>query len=193
MIINCKHKEIYLCYLSQYEFLIGLRNEKYSLETCTEVKMQTLYDVSTVLKFKDIQRCFKSLGFLLDMLERNRKMFFKIDIQDIYVFTHDDKYHFLITNFEDVLEMDEKDEIYIMCPFTKSLFISDKLKYVDELPISISYKSVYYNLGIIIYWLLFGLDEFDISKMEEYKNTKLYYCFMRCINENLEQRNFIWI
>ena len=136
---------------------------------------------------------FQEYRIFLDMLERNRKMFYKIDIQDICVCFYEKKYYFLITNFEHVLNINKNDELFITYPFTKTLFISDKLKYVDELPISISYKSIYYNLGIIIYWLLFGLDNFDVSRMEEYKDTPLYFCFMRCINENLEQRNFIWV
>ena len=149
MQIKCRYKEIYLYYLSTFEFLKTPRKPSiFTLEPTSEWECTPIYDIKEKLKFKDIENCFKSLGFILDALERINKMLLKIDLEDIYCFFKNDEYYFVIVNFENLYNIDHDKTISINTPFKKTVLISKVLQNVDTLPTSIPYNQIYYNLDL---------------------------------------------
>jgi len=197
MNLICKYEFVYSYFLSTFEFLTNSTISDKGLYAITMIptfEFNTLQVMRPHLTFNDIENCFNELGKFLDELERNNKMLYKLDIDQIYVAYSRDtfKYSFFIVNFEDILPI-QNEQIRILFPFKKHAFISDYLRDVDTIPVSISYKGIYYNLAMIIYWLLFDINHFSLANLSQYNNTKLYACFFRCIDGNMEERQFIWI
>jgi hypothetical protein len=119
----------------------------------------------------------------------HRHSFYKLMIQDIIVINDS---IFLCTN-PTYIKYITNGLIHFNCPFNKSKydFCSPELLGIDKLPASISYKTFYYSLGAFICHCLF--DSFDITDVQSITNTKLFWCLMRCLNNNINSRELLYL
>ena len=200
MKVDCVNEFIYLFYLSNYDFMKRLNGEgKFSCTCIDGVHGRRVddgmdwYNMSTIVGF------FKTMGFLLDELERNGLMLLKIDIEKVYWVNYQGTSILFYTDFNDVMKINSNgNEITVMTPFKKTPFLHSRMQSIDILPINIDYHIIYHNLGYIVYWLLFRDGDFDTSKIALLNGkdgeaselcNRLKYSLMRCINDNI----FIWI
>ena len=206
MHIDCVERFIYLFYLSNFDFVKRYDSEPNSafVITCLDgIDAHRVddglawYNMSTIVGF------FKTMGFLLDELERNGLMLLKIDIEKIYWVNHNGATILFYTDFRDIMTISEGvreggKEMIIMSAFKKTVFMHKSMHEIKQIPAPIKYDVIYHNLGYIVYWLLFRDADFDISKISELNGkdgeasdlcVRLKYSLNRCIKERL----FIWI
>jgi serine/threonine protein kinase len=102
----------------------------------------------------------------------------------------------------------EGTNVLISYPFIETDFFgSPELLKVKELPSYVHYKTAYFSLGCLIVYALLGDDEFyteylknkEVNKIVEYlkdhaiKDTKLYWLISRCLVEDPEKRNILYL
>jgi len=117
------------------------------------------------------------------------RSFYKLKAQDIIVINDS---IFLCTNPAYIKQI-TNGLIHFNCPFDKYAydFCSPELLRIDKLPASISYKTFYYSLGAFICHCLF--DSFDTTEVQSIENTKLFWCLMRCLNNNINSRELLYL
>lgn len=96
----------------------------------------------------------------------------------------------------------------ISAPFNVTdFFVSPEMLKIHVLPSYIHYKTSYFSLGCLVLYALTGNDDFykeyvidgNCIKIKEclnqvhFKNTKLYWLLSRCLVEEPEERNILFI
>jgi len=142
----------------------------------------------------------KQIQYLLNV---ESKCFYKIDPKNIVVI--DNK--FIYVSSDDLMEIEDKKLQINKIIDKKSGFISPELLKIKKIPEEISYKTIYYSLGIFIISILFKskIDDLDLynlnnssrekilSLCEGIKESKLYYFLGRCLDNNIENRNLLYL
>ena len=130
-----------------------------------------------------------NLASIKNKLEKEGLMFVNLDISDIIVI---DSSKFLFINYNNIYELDKK-EIVV----DKVLKLSDlnekSIKEIDEIPFRISIKSVYYNIANLLVYCLFNTVYKDEETINPIYYTKLYWFLTRCLNNNRDDRVFIYL
>ena len=79
------------------------------------------------------------------------------------------------------------------------LFNNPEILQIQELPAKINHKCIYYSLGLLIIYCMFG--KFKVEKEKEMEiseniksisSTKLYFFLERCLN-NLDERCLLFV
>lgn len=154
-----------------------------SIQTFKNFKeKQTKISGSNKLSQKVILSLIYSLSKQIFFLLNNESTcFYKIDIDNILVI---DNSKFIYLSCEDLKDVKEKN-IYIYAPISKNNgFLSPELLDTSSIPIIISYKTIFYSLGLLI------LD--NITK-EMQIETKLYYFLERCLRRQPNERYLLYI
>jgi hypothetical protein len=126
------------------------------------------------------------------------------NIEDIIVIDGD-KFAFLGSDL--VLEIGQE-LVTISTPFkVTDFFVSPEMLKIHVLPSYIHYKTSYFSLGCLLLYALTGNDDFykeyvidgNCRKIKEclnqlhFKNTKLYWLLSRCLVEEPQERNILFI
>ena len=116
-----------------------------------------------------------------------------IVVNDIYFFILNTNKLFFIEN----------NGISLMIPFSKPYFASPELLNIHTLPTTISFKSIYYSLGVLLIKCMYNeyiLKGNDIKTSQEIdailkpiKETKLYWCLKRCLEIDPKDRYLLFI
>ena len=146
-----------------------------------------------------------ALQMIKDLLNQIQSLFyykytfFAFSIQNIYVLNNET---FIHLNTEYLIPL-SKNQITFKIPFQREkqgLFLSPEIIEINELPISLSYKCIYYSLSsLIIYFLFekeipFSIDKCKTNKdsikevLKPIKETKLYWFLLRIMNTNPSER-----
>lgn len=124
----------------------------------------------------------------IQSLEKNNFTFFKLDMEHILVIDYE---KFIYFNFESIMEINNNNifsnkpnkNICFFKPFNRSGFISPEISSITSIPCSIDFRSVYYSLAHLIFFLLFekkinniGLDpnlniDLDLELDESYETN----------------------
>ena len=136
-------------------------------------------DVNNVFCLKMVE----DLGAQILFMERNSQGFLFFNLEDIIVI---DQHFFLFLNTEYVFSLDSQKNLEINRPFRLSEFSAPELKSIQELPTTISYKTIFYSLAAIILHCL----QVDLETL---KPTKLFYFLERCLEEDPTNRMFLYI
>jgi hypothetical protein len=125
--------------------------------------------------------------------------FYGFDIQDIV--TIDD--HFIFCSTQHLLPLTEEENILFYVPFNKPYFANPELYELTSLPTEISYKCVYYSLGVLTTFYVLNnylLVANEVKSQEEIEsvlkpiyNTKLYWFIKRCLTDNVNERVLLLI
>jgi hypothetical protein len=132
-------------------------------------------------------------------LEKLGYTFYGFSLNDVIIVNNT---YFFILNYNYILPI-SNNYITFLYPFEKPIFTSPEILNVLSLPANITFKSIYYSLGVFIIYLLFNknilkgndiltIDEIDKILYPIY-GCKLYWCIKRCLHINLEDRFLLYI
>jgi hypothetical protein len=139
----------------------------------------------------------KSLEFIssllkqLQILYKDGYCFYGLNMDNIIVINEN---IFLHISTEYLVPV-KKDQLILAVPFSKKIYLSPEIINITSLPTSIPYKSIYYSVSSLCFYLLFKKNTLEIS-LEEIKEcmnsiieTKLYWFLLR----GLEKRILLYI
>ena len=149
--------------------------------------------------YEDALFTMYSLSKQIISLENMGLTFYAFGPKDIIVVNN--TYFFLLNTNK--LFLIENNNLTFLTPISKPYFASPELLNIHTLPSSISFKSIYYSLGVLIIQCLFNnyiLKGNEIKSDEEIdaiikpiKETKLYWCLKRCLEIDTNDRYLLFI
>ena len=180
----------------------------YKAETLKEL----LTEKKNNLSYRHLLLMFLQLGQQLKELARDKIGILKINIEDIivvhmdkeqykskFIFKNSEYFHSLI--YQDN-EMTDNLAIEVYKPYDKkNLFLSPELYHNNNIPFYISTNSSYYSLSLLICYCLQPYDDvtkiynmdFIKTHIESIKETKLYWGILRCLEEDPNNRYYLYI
>lgn len=206
---------------SYFSYIFSLYNIHHSFENykitfdCLSIQTFEEYlihnDFNHNLPYEEVIKFIYDIGILIKSLEKHNKFIFCFSLKDIIII---DNSIFLFINTNKIVNKSNKsDYIQLKYPISteKNLqFISNKIN-VNFLPFKCHYTYSYYNLGLMIFYLLTGqsyeknryinynnksnndLNEYNTELLLPYVGTKLYFFLMRCLSNIEKERCFLYI
>jgi len=178
----------------------------------TEVKSFTSYqnDLKKIngstqrVSYNDATLIFFYLGKQLEYLIKNeRKCFYAYNLNNIIV-VDNNKFIYLSDIY--LSDVENGSDLLISSPFEKdkNCFMCPQVKEVVEIPFSVSYKTSYYSLCLLlVYALSYEMDfleetgEARNKRIDQLLNpiidTKLYYSIKRGLNNDPKKRSLLYI
>jgi len=160
------------------------------------------------LPYNLILKMFYSLSKQICYLLKNEsKCFYKLDVANIVVI---DNCRFIYLSSEDLKEVKE-DKIVIYRPISKNQgYLSPELKNAKSIPILVSYKTIYYSLGLLILENVVNNVEIITTttiqeaftdkisnalddELNSIKETKLYYFLKKCLSGKPNNRFLLYL
>lgn len=191
-------------------------NDLYIYFTCESVKsfQEYMNENENILTYEETIKIIHSLSIQINYLLENKYGFYGIDKNDIIVLNN--KY-FIIISSDKLFQLEETydesdspiyENLKIYKSITMPFFHNPEIKNIFEIKNKknkkypsysnhafINYKCIYYSIGLLISYCLFGLEEinnFD-EDFEAIHSTKIYYFLKRCFNENISERYLLLI
>jgi hypothetical protein len=165
--------------------------------TCEKIQSFTDYllENNELLTYEQTLNIIYTISIQINFLYEKKYGFYGIDLDDIIVI---DDNIFLIVNDEKLLKFDKHDHENELLIIDKMIHIpifnNPEILQIQELPSKINHKCIYYSLGLLISYCLFGND--SLKKIEEtiesISFTKLYFFLKRCF-ENLDERYLLFV
>ena len=143
------------------------------------------------LEYNKAEKLLKDLIIVIDSLSNYGLMFVNLDINDIIVI---DESIFMFINYNNIYKVTDDNSISIEDILTSSRF-NNKNEFVQEsIPYSINIKTIYYNIGNLIFYCLFN-KLYDNNKLSIYPiyYTKLYWFLERCLENDINNRVFLFV
>lgn len=177
----------------------AFHNKQKSSIFITCEKIQSLSDYllenDELLTYEQTLNIIHTISIQINFLYEKKYGFYGIDLDDIIVIDND---IFLIVNDEKLLKFDKHDDKNELLIIDKIIHIptfnNPEILQIRELPAKINHKCIYYSLGLLIGYCLFGND--SLEKMEEsiesISFTKLYFFLKRCF-DNLDERYLLFV
>ena len=172
-----------------------------TLKKLLDKKQKTKDKYIQILSYNTCKLIFLQVGKQFEGLEKDGYSLLFLKNEDM-VFIQGQKEEnnsILFLNLDKCVKI-KKEIIPIKKPFSKDYkFISPELKNINSFPTTISTKSIYYSLALLVCNCLQELIEkernMDIFKkhLESILETKLYWGLLRCLEKNPMERFFIWI
>jgi hypothetical protein len=162
--------------------------------TCEKIRSFSNYlsENKGSLTYEQSLNIIHTLSSQINFLCEKKYGFYGIDLNDVLVINDD---IFIIVNDEKLLKFDQHDDKNELLIIDKmihiSFFNSPELLQIKELPAKINHKCIYYSLGLLIVYCIFGNTEID-ECMTLIHNTKLYFFLERCFN-NLDDRCLLFV
>ena len=84
-------------------------------------------------------------------------------------------------------------------PIKRNKYFSPEMLSLNSFPAMLPYTSCYYSLALLIIDILSDLKNLDHTTenfellLQEYADTKLYYSLIRCLDEDPNNRYFLFI
>ena len=125
------------------------------------------------------------LKLFIELAEHDKKTLTYLDLDDIVVV---DEKTFLFVNYSKLLPLSENNTIKVFEPIDKKvIFPSPEMQKVKELPSVIDSRSVYFSLGLLVVFCLFG-EKIAINEKTDFKKllpliyyTPLYWFIIRAL------------
>jgi hypothetical protein len=129
--------------------------------------------------------------------------FYALNKENVFVI---DNQHFIYLNPDHLLPFDQQTKrnietltITLKIPFQREksgLFLSPEIQSIDQLPFSLSYKTIYYSLAYLIIYFLFEKEipistftnDESIEILKPIKETKLYWFLFRLMKTDPAER-----
>ena len=179
--------------------LIGEKNGNFEAKGVVSLK-ELLNEKKKSLSYHHLSFFFKQVGNQYVNLEKDGygKVFIKMeDILVIHKNENKSGSIFLCLGLEDIFKI-EKTDIKINFPYKKSrvsTFFSPELKNGKVFPLKIKKTSCIFSLALLISFCI--NDKINLESITEclspIAETKLYYCLLRCLEEETYNRYYLWI
>jgi hypothetical protein len=142
-------------------------------------------------------QCFYHLSKQMEyLITKENKCFYRLDPKKIIVID-DNKYIYVNTTHNELLEIEEGENLVLYLPFQKNAFDSPEIKKVTQIPAKIHYKTLYYSLAKFILFLLSNdeseEEQEEQQELKKIKGTKLFYTLERCLQEEPKKRSLLFI
>ena len=151
------------------------------------------------LSYKKCELLFLNLKKQIELLHNKDISPITLKESEIYYIENDDKQDcFILLNLDNIYEI-EKNNIQILTPFYQHKFFSPELKKFKSFPLSITKKTIYYSLGLLVMNCLAQfetkiVDDFRFDKhIEMIKETKLYWALLRLVEKEPQNRFCLFI
>lgn len=144
------------------------------------------YIKNNVFKYNDALNFVSCIGMLLASLVPYQKSFLFLSLEDITVINNN---WYIINNTDKLVSIIDDDNI-ILDTFieTKEKKIPPEIKNISTLPFITNVSSIYYSIALLtIYCMKINPD------LKEIYDTKLYFFFKRCLQNNPVDRYYILI
>lgn len=133
-----------------------------------------------------------SLAIQLQYLLKHNMCFYAYNTDDL-VIVNDSCFIYISTDY---LTSCKSNMIVLSRPFSKmDCFMSPELTSITCIPAEISYKTIYYSLGLLIVHVLTNAKPADnaIDFMQDIKGTKLYWLVVRCLHADIQERCVLYL
>ena len=169
-------------------------------ESVTQLLPCVTEDIITYLQAINMIKCLSEQ--MKNLKRMSNLIFYGFDLDDILVINKDT---FIIVSSNHLLKIEDErnNNIIFNCPFMLPYFSSPELISVNTLPTEVDYRASYYSLGALITFCLTNkylfvgnevMREADIEKvLQPIFYTKVYWFLKRCLKQNCEQRNILFI
>lgn len=176
--------------------------------TCDSVKsfQEYMNENDNILTYEETIKIIHSLSIQINYLLDNNYGFYGIDKEDIIVVNN--KYFIIISPdklfYIDETENENEDKnLRIYKPIKIPFFHNPEIKKANKNkkypsftnPVFINCKCIYYSIGLLITYCLFGLQKINNIEedLEAIHSTKIYFFLERCFNENISERYLLLI
>lgn len=137
------------------------------------------------------------LKLFIELAEHDKKTLTYIDLDDIVVI---DEKTFLFVNYDKLVPLSENNTIKLFEPIDKKVdFISPELQKVKQLPSIVDSRTVYFSLGLLVVFCLFG-EKIVINEKTDFKKifpliyyTPLYWFIVRSLEIEPSARNLVFM
>ena len=147
------------------------------------------------LNFQIILKIIYDIGYTFKMLDNSKQTIMCFSLDDLIVL--DDEIFFYI-NLEKILQINKNNMIILSSPINinnEDTFIESRV-YHNTIPLKLHYSTGFYSFACLIIYLLTN-ERYDLLKNDDILkpiyNTKVYYFILRCLNNNLQERCFLYI
>jgi hypothetical protein len=162
--------------------------------TCETIQLLPNYlnNNENLLTYEQCLNIINTISIQINYLIKHGYGFYAIDINDVLVINNNT---FVVSNCDKLLKVNnhkqEPKTLQIYKFINKnSLFHNPEIMSINELPCEINHKCIYYSLALLIKYCLFGDVEHDL---EPISNTKLFYFLERCLMDDPDSREMIYI
>jgi hypothetical protein len=169
-------------------------SDQYQIITFRANKVE-MYHNNKRQTYETALQCFYHLSKQIEyLITKENKCFYRLDPKKIIVID-DNKYIYVNTTHNELLEIEEGENLVLYLPFQKNAFDSPEIKKVTQIPAKIHYKTLYYSLAKFILFLLSNdeSEEEQQEEMKKIKGTKLFYTLERCLQEESKKRSLLFI
>lgn len=202
-------------YLEKQKNLFNIENENKNSFTIKAKKIEKLIDLlkrKETLSYRHLSQLFLNVGKQLEGLEKDNYCNLFLKMEDIVRVEVEEKTQkggsggdifFLYLNTENFTPIKEK-KTKIVKPFNKtSKNISPEMKLVKSFPTEIHLNSQFYSLSLLVChcgeWnkkkplkINYSIDYFR-EYLSNIDNTKLYWALLRCLENNPNDRVYLYI
>lgn len=160
---------------------------------------------NNVLTYSQAKWLFLDISKQYEGLEKDGYGNLYIDIKDIVcIFLKDiegrngENTFYLYLNSNTFFEK-KSSNLEITKPLKKNKYFSPEMFTVRTFPSLIPYTTCYYSLALLIVDILSTIDNIELTKpnfqtaLKEYNGSKLYYSLMRCLEDDPNNRYFLFI
>jgi hypothetical protein len=201
-IYKVKNSKKYVLKLSNSNEIL-MKSFSYSLpDMTTNLNMSNItFEAENIMLIKDhpiftyisILKLIKSLTKQLMILTNYNTSFSQYDVDNIIVINNNE---YLYISKEHFVPLDiSTNNITISLPFKKTNISSPELHELQTLPSSVTMKTIYYSLSLLVLHFLFNVSNVDDNLMEvlmPIKETKLYWFILRGLEKNPKERYLLF-
>ena len=179
----------------------GILTNAFTDNQFTQLNLTFYTDVS------DLTKCTKSYNIILYMihclssqqihLQKMGYSFYTFTLKDIIVVNG---CYFFCINPELIMPLKQNKYLTFYKPPIQSPFSSPELVQNDTIPFKVTYKTIYYSIGILAIYCFHGCKQVESKQVErtskdllQIHNTKLYWFLLRCIDEKAEDRILLFL
>tara|TARA_Y100000591_G_C21813657_1_gene689383 strand:- start:1075 stop:1701 length:627 start_codon:yes stop_codon:yes gene_type:complete len=138
------------------------------------------------LDYRKALRLTICIGEQLTALNESGYGFTHITPKDIMVI---DENWYLITNLDNAMPLEKEDNIKIMKPLTKSIFLAPELKTITKLPALVNQSCGLYSIATLVLHSL-GLENTQSDRCKLMPSS-LFYLLERCCVDTPSERTFL--
>jgi len=188
---NIKNYDKFQNFYKTIRNILGVTGDTFSMNARNIIGFND-YIKSGIFLYKHANQMFLNLSEQIRSLEAEGVGLLYIDPVDIYfIEITDDEFYFLILKTDNFLPIID-DHLEVVNPLREknNMFFSPELKTLKSFPLSVSYKSSYYSIAMLV---LIGLGKTDELKTESIKNTRLFWALERCLMKDPQNRTLLYI
>ena len=198
-ILKDKEYQEYFEAIKQFVKVNVERKVAFQFEAETLITLKDFLKRETTLSYNECCSLFLDIGEQLKTLSELGKGYLSIDFEDIiFIKSDEDNISMIFLNIDESF-MVKNNVLEVSKPYKKHEYFSPQMKLITQIPTNINYtQNIFYSLSMIVCNCLNSI-KFDY-RYDDYKKhldcileTKLYWALLRCLNDEPEDRFYLFI